>query len=44
MLLDVEWCRGADVSAMRRIVTLLGPQPATVALVLYAPGGARVVE
>lgn len=38
VLLDVEWCRGADVSAMRRIVTLLGPQPATVALVLYAPG------
>eukprot|EP00435_Cladocopium_sp_Y103_P064604 s392_g26.t1 len=37
VLLDVEWCRGA-ADATRRIVTLLGPQPATVALVLYAPG------
>ena len=36
VLLDVQWCRGEGPT--RRILTLLGPQPATVALVLYTPG------
>ena len=39
VLLDVQWCRGKGPT--RRILTLLGPQPATVALVLYTPGALR---
>ena len=37
VLLDVQWCHGEGTKT-RRILTLLGPQPATVALVLYTPG------
>eukprot|EP00438_Fugacium_kawagutii_P004297 Skav229405 [mRNA] locus=scaffold2297:47027:52365:+ [translate_table: standard] len=41
VLLDVHWCRGGN--GVRRILTLLGPQPATVAMVLYAPGSCGLV-